>query len=476
MTLWGGRFDTPPAELMRRFNDSFAFDRRLYRADIEASIAYARALARAGLITAAECDQLLAGLEQVRAEFDAGTFETAPTDEDIHTAVERRLGELAGPVAGKLHTGRSRNDQVATDLRLYLLDEMASLHRALARLQSAIVAKAGAHLDAIMPGYTHLQQAQPLLFSHWLMSFFWKFQRDQERLAGVAGRTAVSPLGAGALAGNPFGLDRQALAAELGLAAVSQNSVDAVSDRDYLVEFLAWAALLQVHLSNLAEDLIIWASREFAFVQVAEDYATGSSLMPQKRNPDSLELMRGKSGRVIGHLLGLLTTLKGLPSAYNKDLQEDKEATFDVVDTLELELAVATGVIQTLQVHGDRMAAALDGALLATDLADYLVRKGVPFRQSHGLAGQAVKRAEKLGIPLQDLALAEYQAIHPAFAADVSEVFHFGRSVEARAVTGGTAPAAVRAQIERAQSILASQDAPWERYKHTAIEKEEATS
>ncbi len=455
MVFWGGRFVAATDELLRRFGDSIGFDRRMYEADVRGSIAYAGALARAGLITAEERDQLVAGLEQVRAEFDAGTFQIRPDDEDIHTAVERRLGELVGPVAGKLHTGRSRNDQVATDLRLYLLDEMASLRRTLIELQGAIVQKAEAHLDVIMPGYTHLQQAQPLLFGHWLLSFFWKFQRDRERLAGVARRTGVCPLGSGALAGNPFGIDRQALAAELGFAAVSENSVDAVDDRDYVVEFLAWAALVQIHLSCLAEDLIVWASREFGFVDVGEAYSTGSSLMPQKKNPDSLELMRGKSGRVIGHLTGLLTTLKGLPSAYNKDLQEDKEAIFDVIDTLKMELPIAAGVIRTLTVNAARMAAALDDALLATDLADYLVRKGVPFRESHHLVGQAVRRAEELGVSLHGLGLATYQAIHPAFAEDVYAVFDFRRSVEARSTEGGTAPDAVRVQIERAVDLLA---------------------
>jgi argininosuccinate lyase len=316
------------------------------------------------------------------------------------------------------------------------------------------VEKAETHLDLIMPGYTHMQQAQPLLFSHWLMSFFWKFQRDSQRLADAAHRTSVCPLGSGALAGNPLGIDRRALAAELGFAAVSENSVDAVSDRDYLVEFLAWASMVQVHLSGLAEDLIIWASQEFGFVEVDEAYSTGSSLMPQKKNPDSLELMRGKSGRILGHLVGLLTTLKGLPSTYNKDLQEDKEAVFDVIDTLAMELPVATGVIRTLKVNGGRMAAALDDALLATDVADYLVRKGVPFRQSHHLVGRAVKRAEELGLSLERLDLAEYQAIHAAFAEDVYAVFDFRRSVEGREVEGGTASGAVRAQIELAKALL----------------------
>jgi argininosuccinate lyase len=453
--LWGGRFSSPTDEMMRRFNDSIGFDRRMYAADIQGSVAYAGGLARAGLITPEERDQLVAGLEQVRAEFEAGAFQVKSGDEDIHTAVERRLSELVGPVAGKLHTGRSRNDQVSTDTRLFMLDQMGALSAAVAALQGAVVEKAAVHLDIIMPGYTHLQQAQPLLFSHWLMSYFWKFQRDRERLSDVMGRTSVSPLGAGALAGNPLGVDRHALAAELGFAAVAENSIDAVSDRDYLVEFLSWAALLQIHLSGLAEDLILWASREFGFVEVDEAYATGSSLMPQKKNPDALELMRGKSGRVVGHLVGLLTTLKGLPSAYNKDLQEDKEAVLDVIDNLALALPIATGVIRTLKVNGGRMAAALDDALLATDVADYLVRKGVPFRQSHHLVGRVVGRAEALGVPLKGLALAEYQAIHAAFGEDVYAVFDFRRSVEARDVVGGTAPTAVRAQIERARGLLA---------------------
>ncbi len=454
MTLWGGRFEGTTDALMRRFNDSISFDRRLYAADIAGSIAYAGALAQAGLISEAERDQLVAGLEQVRDEFDAGAFAVESGDEDIHTAVERRLGELVGEVAGKLHTGRSRNDQVATDLRLYLLDALDPLREALTALQTAIVEQAEANLDVVMPGYTHLQQAQPVLFSHWLMAFFWKFERDRERLADVASRTSVCPLGAGALAGNPFAIDRAALAEALGFERVAPNSIDAVNDRDYVVEFLAWAALVQTHLSNLAEDLIIWASREFGFVEIDDAYATGSSLMPQKKNPDSLELMRGKSGRVIGHLTGLLTTLKGLPTAYNKDLQEDKEPLFDALDTLQMALPIAAGVVRTLEVNPARMAAALDDAMLATDLADYLVRKGVPFRQSHHLVGAVVRRAEELGVPLNALELSEYRAVHQAFAEDVYEVFDFERSVAARAVEGGTAPSAVRAQIRAAREQM----------------------
>jgi argininosuccinate lyase len=460
MALWGGRFEGKVGELMRRFNDSLGFDWVMYREDIQGSVAYAGALARAGLISEHERQQLVEGLEQVRAEFEAssGTYPPIPkillSDEDIHSAVERRLSELVGAVAGKLHTGRSRNDQVSTDLRLYLLRAMESLEKELCGLQSAIVTKAEEHLDVIMPGYTHLQQAQPLRFSHWLLSFFFKFQRDRERLQDAARRTALCPLGAGALAGNPLGIDRHTLAASLGFDGITPNSVDAVSDRDYVVEFLAWAALAQVHLSGLAEDLIIWSSREFGFVQVDDAYATGSSLMPQKKNPDSLELLRGKSGRVIGHLTGTLTALKGLPSTYNKDLQEDKQALFDAIQTLALELPLATGVIRTLQVNGARMAAALDAGMLATDLADYLVRRGVPFRESHHLVGLAVRRAEDLGVSLQDLPLSDYQALHPAFGEDVHAVFDFERSVEARNAPGGTALASVLAQIEQAQELL----------------------
>jgi argininosuccinate lyase len=439
---------------MRRFNDSLAFDRRLYAVDITGSQAYARALSAAGVITPAECAQLEAGLDQVRGELDGGTFSFEAGDEDIHTAVERRLVELVGAVGGKLHTGRSRNDQVATDLRLYLLQQQVWLHKALLALQEGLVNQAEEHMGVIMPGYTHLQQAQPLLFSHWLLSFFWKFQRDRERLEQVAERTAVLPLGAGALAGNPFAIDREQLSADLGFRHVCENSLDAVSDRDFAVEFVAWAALLQVHLSGLAEDLMLWTSREFGFVELDERYATGSSLMPQKKNPDSLELMRGKTGRMAGHLMALLTVLKGLPSGYNKDLQEDKEAIFDALDTLALELPIAAGVLCTLRVNAERMAEALDQGLLATDLSDYLVRKGVPFRESHRLVGQAVRRAEDLGVALGRMELQQYKDIHPLFGADLYQVLSFERSLERRAVSGGTAPAAVSAQLQRARALL----------------------
>jgi argininosuccinate lyase len=454
MKLWGSRLQKNTDSLMERFNASIGFDVRLWAADIRGSLAYAQALERAGLITAEERDKLLRGLEMVRAEFAEGRFQIQPADEDIHTAVERRLGELVGEVAGKLHTGRSRNDQAATDVRLYMLEKTASLREALANLQRAVVEKAEAHLEVIMPGYTHLQPAQPVLFSHWLLSYFWMLERDRQRLDELERRTSALPLGAGALAGHALGIDRQFLAQQLDFAHLAENSMDAVSDRDHIIEFLAWAALLQVHLSRLAEDLITWSSAEFGFVELDDAYATGSSLMPQKKNPDSLELLRGKAGRLTGHLVALLTTVKGLPSTYNKDLQEDKEPLFDAIDTLELALPVAAGVIATLKVHPQRMAEALDDGMLATDLADYLVQRGVPFRRSHRLVGQVVRRALERGVPLWELPLDEFREVADEFGEDVYQVFDFRRSVEARDSYGGTATQAVRQQLARARERL----------------------
>ncbi|MFZ2489093.1 MAG: argininosuccinate lyase [Anaerolineae bacterium] len=453
-TLWGGRFEQAASPLLRQFNDSLPFDQRLWLEDILGSQAYAAALADAGLLTAAERDTLHTGLAQVADEWRSGQFVLAAGDEDIHTAVERRLGEIVGPVAGKLHTGRSRNDQVATDQRWWVRNRIDELDTALGGLLQTALDRAAADIEVLMPGYTHLQPAQPIRWSHWLLSHAWAWQRDRERLAELRARVNRCPLGAGALAGTPFTVDRTALAAILGFAAPIPNSMDAVRDRDYIVEFLAWAALLGSHLSQLAEDLILWNSKEFGFVQVADQWSTGSSLMPQKRNPDSLELLRGKAGRLTGNLTSALVMLKGLPAAYNKDLQEDKEPLFDSVDTLLLALPVAAGVLGTLTIHPQRMRDALVDEMLATDLADYLVRRGVPFRQSHELAGVAVKRSETLGVPLRSLPLEEYAAISPQFGADVAAVFDFERSVEQRAAIGGTARAAVEAQIAALQALV----------------------
>ena len=452
--LWGGRFVERPTELMRRFGDSIGFDIRLWEADITGSMAYARALERAGVITPAERDAILDGLAQVRAEFAAGSFALQPDDEDVHTAVERRLAELIGPTAGKLHTGRSRNDQVATDTRLYVRQQIEQLRGRLTELRRALLDQARLHLPVLMPGYTHLQPAQPVRFSHWLLSFFWMFQRDRERLGELLRRVNVLPLGAGALSGNPLGIDQAYLARELGFDGIAPNSMDAVSDRDYLIELLAWASLTQVHLSRLAEDLIVYSSREFGFVEIAEGYATGSSLMPQKKNPDALELIRGKTGRVVGHLIGLLVVLKGLPMTYNKDLQEDKEAVFDALDTLLLTLPVASGVVRTMHVRADRMQAALSDEMLATELADYLVSKGAPFRLAHHLVGQVVRRALEHGSGLRQLPLTEYQAVSPLFEPDVTDWLDFERAVERRTSRGGTARQALTDQLAEAEQAL----------------------
>ena len=454
MMLWGGRFSEPTDDDLRALNDSIGFDRRMYRQDIRGSIAYARALVGAGVLTAEEADQIAAGLEQVLAEFEAGTFALQPGDEDIHTAVERRLTELIGAVGGKLHTGRSRNDQVATDFRLWTLDAIAQVSEAVEALQRALVRQAEAHVETVMPGYTHLQPAQPITAGHWLMSFFWMLARDRERLRDARTRTDVSPSGSGPLAGSPFAIDRAALAAELGVHSYSQNSLDAVSDRDFAAEVLFACSLIGVHLSRLSEDLIIYSNPLFGFVTLADRYSTGSSIMPQKRNPDAMELARGKVGRLIGNLTNLLTTLKGLPSAYDKDLQEDKEPLFDSVDTLMLLLPVVTAVINTLQLNPDKMRAALDPDMLATDLADYLVGKGMPFRQAHHVAGRAVRLAAEQGITLSELTYDDLRTMSDRFEPDVLSVFDFAASVARRRAPGGTAPDAVREQIAAAKAWL----------------------
>ncbi len=453
--LWGGRFTGATDPLMEKFNASIGFDYRLWQADIEASKAYARALARVGIVTDAEMEEMGTGLETVGTEWASGKFVLQPSDEDIHTANERRLTELVGSVGGKLHTGRSRNDQVATDVRLWLRGEIGSLRGYMAQLIGAVVERAAADIDLIMPGYTHLQPAQPVRWSHWLLSHAWMWQRDMQRLDDLLKRVNLLPLGSGALAGHPFAIDREALAADLGFAGVTPNSLDGVSDRDFVAEFLFWASLTMVHLSRLGEDLIIFSSREFGFVALADAYSTGSSLMPQKKNPDALELLRGKAGRVTGDLTGLLMTLKGLPSTYNKDLQEDKEPLFDAVDTLSGALQIACGVISTLTPNPHRLRIALATEMLATDLAEYLVRKGVPFRQTHHIAGAAVALAEERKIDLSALTVADLQGLHPVFADDVSQVWDFEQSVERRDAIGGTSRRAVLAQIVQLQTWLA---------------------
>ena len=454
MSLWGGRFSEPSDDDLRALQDSMRFDVRMYAQDIAGSIAYAGAIAAAGVITAEEAATIIAGLQQVKAEFDAGTFDLQAGDEDIHSAVERRLTELVGAVGGKLHTGRSRNDQVATDFRLWVMAAIGEVDTLLADLQRVLIEKAGEHTDTLMPGYTHLQPAQPIVAAHWLMSFFWMLARDRDRLADARKRANISPLGSGALAGTPFAIDRAALAEAMGFNSHSQNSLDAVSDRDFVAETLFTLALMSTHLSRLAEDIIIYSNPLFGYITLNDRYSTGSSLMPQKRNADPMELARGKTGRLIGHLTGLLTMLKGLPSTYNKDLQEDKESVFDAVDTVKMLLPVVIAIIHTLQLNPENMRAALDEDMLATDLADYLVQRGLPFRQAHHVSGQAVTLAGGQGKRLSQLTLPELQGLSDLFNADVAQVFDFAASVARRKAPGGTAPDAVREQIKAAKHWL----------------------
>ncbi|EFB28805.1 hypothetical protein PANDA_015399, partial [Ailuropoda melanoleuca] len=474
--LWGGRFVGTVDPIMEKFNSSIAYDRHLWEVDVQGSKAYSRGLEKAGLLTKAEMDQILRGLDKVAEEWAQGTFKLNPNDEDIHTANERRLKELIGETAGKLHTGRSRNDQVVTDLRLWMRQNCSKLSALLRELIRTMVDRAEAERDVLFPGYTHLQRAQPIRWSHWILSHAVALTRDSERLLEVQKRVNVLPLGSGAIAGNPLGVDRELLRAELNFGAITLNSMDATSERDFVAEFLFWASLCMTHLSRMAEDLILYGTKEFSFVQLSDAYSTGSSLMPQKKNPDSLELIRSKAGRVFGRCAGLLMTLKGLPSTYNKDLQEDKEAVFEVSDTMSAVLQVATGVISTLQasprspglttpptgvpqIHRDNMARALSPDMLATDLAYYLVRKGMPFRQAHEASGKAVFMAETKGVALNQLSLKDLQTISPLFSGDVSRVWDYSHSVEQYAALGGTAHSSVDWQIGQVRALLRAQQA-----------------
>ncbi|MCY3797311.1 MAG: argininosuccinate lyase [Chloroflexi bacterium] len=454
LSLWGGRFSEPSDDDLRRLNDSIDFDQALYAEDIKGSIVYSRALAQAGVITAAEADEIIAGLQQVMQEFDGGSFELAEGDEDIHTAVERRLIEIVGEVGGKLHTGRSRNDQVATDFRLWTMRAADRLQEELRLLQAALVSVAESHIETVMPGYTHLQPAQPITAAHWLMSFFWMLERDLERLRAAKKRMAACPLGSGALAGTPFAIDRAQIARDLGFCEPSENSLDAVSDRDFVADMLYVISICAVHLSRLAEDILIYSNAAFGFITLDDRYSTGSSLMPQKRNADPMELTRGKTGRLIGNLTGFLATLKGLPSGYNKDLQEDKEALFDSVATMHQLLPVVTATVSSLLINAEAMEAALTEDLLATDLADYLVGKGAPFRQSHHIVGQVVRLAAEREVPLSQLPMSALSVISEHFGEDVAQVFDYASSVARRNSYGGTAPGAVRGQIAQAKARM----------------------
>jgi len=432
----------------------------MWRQDIQGSIAYAAALGRAGLLKPEEVKTLQDGLALVAKEWEAGTFETKAGDEDIHTANERRLTELVGAVGGKLHTGRSRNDQVVTDVRLWLRDEITELIGNMKALIQTAVDRAEKEMDYILPGYTHLQRAQPIRWSHWMLCYASQWRRDVERLENILTRVNVMPLGVGALSGHPFGIDRAALAKDLGFDGVIPNSLDAVGDRDFIIDFLFGSSMIMLHMSRFSEDLILYSSTEFGFVKLADAYSTGSSLMPQKKNPDALELLRGKSGRTIGQLVGLLVTVKGTPSTYNKDLQEDKEPLFDAADTLSACSQIANGVLSTLTPVPEKMIAALDLPMLSTDLSDHLVRKGVPFREAHHVAGAVVKEGEVRGCSLDKLTGDDLRKIHPLFGDDAASsgpggMWDYEAAVERRQTLGGTSRNSVNAQIQELRAWLA---------------------
>jgi len=452
---WSALFSEPMSELVQRYTASVGFDRRLWKADIAGSLAHAEMLAAQGVIGADDRAAIERGLAEVQAEIEAGTFEWRLELEDVHLNIEARLTALVGAAGKRLHTGRSRNDQVATDVRLWLRDEIDAIAVLLAQLQRALVDQADAHAETVMPGYTHLQVAQPVSFGHHLLAYVEMFARDAERFADVRRRTNRLPLGAAALAGTSYALDRERVARTLGMEGVCQNSLDAVSDRDFAIEFTAAASIAMVHVSRLAEELVLWMSQNFGFIDLPDRFCTGSSIMPQKRNPDVPELARGKTGRVIGHLMALLTLMKGQPLAYNKDNQEDKEPLFDTVDTLKDTLRIFCELVPGIVVRADAMErAARQGYATATDLADYLVKKGVPFRDAHELVARAVRTAIERGVDLAELPLETLQGFHAAIAADVREVLTLRGSLAARRTIGGTAPEQVRAQVARQRARL----------------------
>jgi len=456
--LWGGRFTGEADAGFARFNQSFFFDRRLFEADIRGSMAHSEGLVAAGVLTTEEANQIRSALEQIlaSAQRDPKYLDDLAA-EDIHSFIEVRLVELTGDVGRKLHTGRSRNDQVATDLRLWLRDEIDELGNLLRSAQQALLDFADANLSVAIPGYTHLQRAQPILLAHWCLAYFEMLGRDRERLNEVRKRVNILPLGSAALAGTSFAIDRNAVAQALCFEAVSRNSLDAVSDRDFVIEFVGSAALIMMHLSRLGEDIILYCTSEFGFFELSDAVATGSSLMPQKKNPDSMELVRGKAGRVFGHLQSLLTTMKGLPLAYNKDLQEDKEALFDTVDTVRACVSVTTTVLRNMRVNEARAHdAATHGCLNATELADYLTRKGLPFREAHEIVGRIVIRAIEGGVEIDELPLGEMQSFSPLIEEDVFQALSLEQTFAAKSQIGGTSPVRVTDELKNARLSLDS--------------------
>ncbi|MFO1325714.1 MAG: argininosuccinate lyase [Rubrivivax sp.] len=464
---WSALFSEPMSELVKRYTASVFFDQRLWQADIAGSLAHAAMLARQGIIGAQDLADIERGMAQVRAEIENGEFVWKQELEDVHLNIEARLTQLVGDAGKRLHTGRSRNDQVATDVRLWLRGEIDAIATLLADMQRALIAVAAHHTETVMPGFTHMQVAQPVSFAHHLLAYVEMFARDAERLQDVRKRVNRLPLGAAALAGTSYSLDRESVAQALGFDSVCQNSLDAVSDRDFAIEFTAFASLVMVHVSRLAEEIVLWMSQNFGFIDLSDRYCTGSSIMPQKRNPDVAELARGKSGRVVGHLMALITLMKGQPLTYNKDNQEDKEPLFDTVDTVKDTLRIMAEMVGGevdpangtrsggLKVKAEAMQqAARRGYATATDLADYLVKKGLPFRDAHEAVAHAVKEALQRGVDLSELPLATLQSFHPSIGADVFEALSLTGSLNARNVIGGTAPAQARAQIERHRARL----------------------
>jgi len=456
--LWSGRFNQPTDAFVEAFTASVEFDQRLYRYDIAGSIAHARMLARVGILSEQERDAIINGLEKIQKQIETGEFEWSVALEDVHMNIESALTDEIGYAGKKLHTGRSRNDQVATDIRLWLRDEIEEIRAGVLKLQHALLDIALKEAETIMPGFTHLQTAQPITFGHHMMAWFEMLERDRERLADCSRRMNVMPLGAAALAGTTYPIDRHYSAQLLGFERPSENSLDSVSDRDFAIEFSAAAALIMMHLSRMSEELIIWSSAQFAFIELSDSFCTGSSIMPQKKNPDVPELIRGKSGRIFGHLISLLTLMKGQPLAYNKDNQEDKEPLFDSVDNIKGSLKIFADMIPAISCQKENMrAAAMQGFATATDLADYLVRQGTPFRDAHEVVGKAVSRCVEKGCDLSDLSLQELQGFSPKIEKEVFDVLTLEGSVAARNHIGGTAPNQVKAAIERARERLAKQ-------------------
>lgn len=455
MKLWGGRFQKQTDKLVDDFHSSISFDQRLYKQDIRGSIAHARMLGQQGIITAKDADEIISGLEAILSDIEAGKVELEVDAEDIHMNVEKLLIERIGDVGRKLHTARSRNDQVALDIRMYLKEEIREVELLVLKLQESLLDLAEGNVDTVMPGYTHLQRAQPITFGHHLLAYFEMFRRDVDRLRDCYKRTNVMPLGSGALAGTTFPLDRQAVAEELGFAGITMNSLDGVSDRDFAIEFCSCASIIMMHISRLCEEIILWASAEFQFIELDDAYSTGSSIMPQKKNPDVAELARGKTGRVYGDLMALLTTMKALPLAYNKDMQEDKEALFDAIDTVKGCLMVLAPMISTMKVRKEVMAnAARGGFTNATEVADYLAKKGVPFRNAHEIVGKLVLECINKGKSLEDMTIEEYRKASPIIDEDIYDAINIENCVAARKIPGGPAPEAVKASIAAGREWL----------------------